>query len=242
MMQEPYSLADRQQTLTNTLRTLSAREQIDILLRSTRSLSARDRAEVLRAAGLSLLRDRFLSILFHIVIKRVLAGAIWWLLCVIAAVLALVLLAFIEQVDAPAVTPVIVAASSFFIGFLLFSLIDFVSDIAQFFRTTRSRHERDELLGALNACSYPQRVAMLRAMSVTLAGKVPGESLLASLLVNVLLLFIGALLIGLVMALSRVLPVLGSVPLLLLLALLAFLLGFFARRAVHHRLLARSIS
>src|SRR5581483_7101444 len=116
--------------------------QIGLLLRATRTLTGQDKAVVFRAAGLSLLRDRFLPLLLHILLKRVLVGALWWTLCSIVIVLLLLLLLFVEQISPRSVTPVLVAALSFLGGFLLFSVGDFCSDIFQFFRTTRSRGER----------------------------------------------------------------------------------------------------
>ena len=242
MTRKPYQDNDRQQELITALRTLSARERVGLLLRATRTLTGRDKAVVFRAAGLSLLRDRFLPILLHVLLKHILVGALWWTLCSVAIVLLLLLLLFVEQISPQSVTPVLVAALSFLAGFLLFSLVDFCSDIFQFFKTTRSRSEREALLSRLNACDYAERVAALRAMSVALAGKVPGESLLASFLMLLLLLVLGAVLMGLVVVISSVLPALGSSPLLVLVAIGALLLGFFAPRAVHHRLVARNLA
>ncbi len=242
MTQKPYQDRGSQQALIDTLRSLSAREQIGLLLRATRTLTGQDKAVVFRAAGLSLLRDRFLPLLLHILLKRVLVGALWWTLCSIVIVLLLLLLLFVEQISPRSVTPVLVAALSFLGGFLLFSVGDFCSDIFQFFRTTRSRGEREALLGRLNTCSDEEKVAALRAMSVALAGKVPGESLLASFLMIVLLLVVGALLISLVVIISTILPALGSSPLLVLVAIGALLLGFFVPRALHHHLVARNLA
>lgn len=235
MSSESSRPATDQQPLGSALQTLSAREQVGMLLRATRSLPNRDKAEVFRSAGLSLLRDRFLPLLLHIVLKRVLAGAVWWVLCIIGALFVLLLLAFVERINAHAVAPVGVALGAFFAGFLLCGLVDFCSDIFQFFKTTRPRAERDALLSRLNTYNEAEKVAVLRAMSKSLARKVPGESLLVSFLTMLLLLLIGALLIGLVILLSAFLPTLGSFPPLLVLAGCAFLLGFFVPREIHRR-------
>ena len=242
MIPEPSRQTDSQQALASVLQTLSAREQIGLLLPATRTLSNRDKAEVFRSAGLSLLRDRFLPILLHVLLKRVLVGSIWWILCAIAAIFVLLLLAFVEQVNAHAVAPVAVAVGSFFAGCLLCGLIDFCSDLFQFFRTTRPRAERNALLSRLNACNNTEKVAALRTMSMSLARKVPGESLLASFLTTMLLLLVGALLIGLVILLSGLLSAIDSFPFLLLLAVCAFLLGFFVPRAMRRRSRSRALA
>ena len=239
MTQQPSRQVASGQGLAEALQALSAREQIGLLARATRSLSGRERVEVWRVAGFSVLRDRFLPILLHILLKRVLAGALWWALCAIAAVAVLLVLAFVEQINPNAVAPVLAAIVSFFIGFLLFALLDFVRSLVLFFGKTCSRRVREELLGRLNASEYAERLALLRVMSASLARKVPGESILASLITGFVLFLAAAILLGLVLLLSGIMPALGSFPWLLLVAGVAFLLGLCGPGMLQHRLLTR---
>lgn len=242
MTQQPSRQEISEQGLAEALQALSAREQIGLLVRATRPLSGRDRVEVWRVAGFSVLRDRFLPILLHILLKRVLAGVLWWALCGIAAVIVLLVLAFVEQINPNAVGPVLAALVSFFVGFLLFALVDFLRSLIQFFRTTCPRSTREELLVRLNARDYAERLALLRVMSGSLARKVPGESILASLISGCVLLLTAAILLVLVVLLSGVLPALGSFPWLLLIAGVAFLLGLCGPGMVQHRLLVRKVN
>ncbi|HET8846728.1 MAG TPA: hypothetical protein VFN35_35025 [Ktedonobacteraceae bacterium] len=227
--------------LANALQTLSAREQIYVLIHATGSLSKRDKAEILRTAGVSLLKERVPPLLLHVFLKRILAGALWGILCIIGALIFILLLAFIEEINRHATTPVIVGAVSFLVGFLLFSLFNFFADILQFLRTTRSRAERNDLLVSLNEREYTEKMALLRTMSLTLARKIPGESLLQSFLLNGCFLAMEALLIILIVLICGPLPAIDSFPWLVLVACLTFLAGFFFFRAVHYRLRFRGI-
>jgi hypothetical protein len=239
MMQQPSRQVTSERELAEALQALSAREQIGLLVRATRPLSGRERVEVWRVAGFSVLRDRFLPILLHILLKRVLAGAFWWALCGIAAVAVLLVLVGVEQINPNAVAPVLAALISFFVGFLLFALIDFARSLAQFFGKTCPRSVREELLARLNASERAERLALLRVVSASLARKVPGESILASIITGFVLFLAAAILLGLALLLSSALPVLGSFPWLLLVAGVAFLLGLCGPGMLQHRLLAR---
>lgn len=239
MTQHPFRQAPSEPDLAEELQTLSAREQISFLVRATRLLSGRERAEVWRVAGFAVLRDRFLPLLLHVVLKRVLAGALWWVVCGIAAVLLLLVLFLVEQINPRAVEPVLTALVSFFAGFLLFALIDFVRSFVQFFWATRSRGARKELLRRLNMCDEAEKLALLRLMSTSLARKVPGESIPASLLMGLLLFGAAALLTALLVMLSAILPAPGSFLSLVFIAGAAFLLGLLGPGMVQHRLLAR---
>lgn len=239
MAQQPSRQVTSERELAEALQALSAREQIGLLVRATRPLSGRERVEVWRVAGFSVLRDRFLPILLHILLKRVLAGALWWALCGIAAVAVLLVLVWVEQINPNAVAPVLAALISFFVGFLLFALIDFARSLAQFFGKTCPRSVREELLARLNAREHAERLALLRVVSASLARKVPGESILASIITGFILFLAAAILLGLALLLSSVLPVLGSFPWLLLVAGVAFLLGLCGPGMLQHRLLAR---
>ena len=90
-------------------------------------------------AGFSVLRDRFLPVLLHVVLKKVLAGAFWWIICGIAVVLLLLVLSLVELINSNAVGPVFAALVSFFLGFFLFAVFDFLRSLIQFFRSTRTR-------------------------------------------------------------------------------------------------------
>lgn len=241
MRQHPLWQLPDEQPLAEALQALSAREQISFLVRATRLLSGRQRAEVWCVAGVSVLRDRFLPLLLHVLLKRVLAGMLWWAVCGIAGVLLLLALALVEQINPHAVAPVFAALVSFFAGFLLFALVDFVRSLAQFFRTTCARRTREELFHRLNACDEAERLALLRMMSASLARKVPGESLPASLLTGGVLFVAATILSGLLVVLTGILPALGNFPWLLLVAGVAFLLGLGGPGMVQHRLLARTI-
>jgi hypothetical protein len=241
MTQYPFRPGTNEQRLAELLQALSAREQISFLVRATRLLPGRERREVWRVAGFSVLRDRFLPLLVHVLLKRVLAGALWWVVCAIASVLLVLVLVLVEQINPHAAAPVFAAVVSFFAGFSLFALLDFLRSLVQFFRTTSAPSAREELLLRLNTCNDAEKLALLRMMSASLARKVPGESLPASLLTGVVLLGAAAILVGLLVLLSGILPALGSLPWLLLVASLAFLLGLFGPGMVRHRLLVRTI-
>jgi ABC-type multidrug transport system permease subunit len=158
-----------------------------------------------------------------------------WIVCIVAVFVVLLLLAWVEQISPQAVTPVVNAGGGYFLGFLLFSGLDFLSEIAQFFKTTRSRSEYTELIASLNTCEYGERVALLRSLSVALSRKVPGRSLLASLSLSSVLLLVAAALIGLVIVLSRLLPMPDSSLFLVPVAIGAFLSGFFVPREFQRR-------
>lgn len=240
MRQHPFQQAADEQRLAEALQALSAREQISFLLRATRRLSGRQRAEIWCVAGVLVLRDRFLPFLLHVLLKRVLAGALWWVVCGIAAVFLLLALVLVEQINPHAGAPGFAALVSFFAGFLLFALVDFVRSLVQFFRATCARRTCEELLARLNAYDEAERLALLRMISASLARKVPGESLPASLLMGVMLFAAAAILSGLLVVLSGILPALGNFPWLLLVAGMAFLLGLVGPVQVQHRLLART--
>lgn len=239
MTRQPSRQIDDQLGLAEALEALSAREQIGLLVRATRPLSGRDRVEVWRVAGFSVLRDRFLPVLLHILLKRLLAGALWWVLCGVAVIAILLVLVVVQQINPNAVAPVLAVTISFFAGFLLFTLIDFLRSLVQFFRTTCARGMREELLASLNARAYPERLALLRLTSASLARKIPGESLLTSLVTGALFLLAEALLIVLAVILSSVLPALGSFPWLWLVAGVAFVAGLFGPGGLQQRLRAR---
>ena len=192
-----------------------------------RPLARRERIEVWRVAGVSVLRDRFLPLLLHIVLKRVLAGTLWWVVCAIAVVLLLLVLLQVELINPHAVVPVLAATISFLAGFLLFALIDFLRALVQFFRTTCPRRTREELLARLNACDHAAKLVLLRLMSASLASKVPGESLLASFLSGIVFLVASAILIILVVLLCVFLPAIVSLPGIVLTACTSFVLGLF---------------
>src|SRR5690348_15527376 len=106
MIEESDQHINRQEALVATLQTLSGREQISLLLQATRSLSNRDRVAVFRAGGFSILRDRFLPILLHVLLKRILTGTVWWILCIVAVILILFGLTIVEHFSPQAVGPV----------------------------------------------------------------------------------------------------------------------------------------
>lgn len=241
MTQQPFLPGTNEQQLAELLQALSAREQISFLVRATRRLSGRERGEVWRVAGFSVLRDRFLPILLHVVLKKVLAGAFWWVICGMAFVLLLLVLGLVELINFNAVGPVFAALASFFLGFFLFAVFDFLRALIQFFRSTRSRREREELFLRLNACDDAQKLALLRVMSASLARKVPGESLLESLLMGLLLAGTATVLIVLLVLLSSILPALGNFPQLLLVAGTSFFLGLLGPGMVQHRFLVRRV-
>jgi len=240
MTQQPFGQERSEQRFSEALMALSARKQISLLIRATHSLSGHDNREVWRVAGFAVLRDRFLPILLHLLLKRMLAGTLWWLLCGVAVVLLLFVLALVEQTNSQAVVPALATMVSFFAGFVLFALMDFLRSLVKFFRTTCARSIRKELLTQLNACAYPEKLALLRLMSASLASKVPGESLLASLLMGVIFFLAAALSTGLVVLLTGLLPALSSFPWLLLVAGVAFLSGLLGPGTVQHRLLFRN--
>jgi len=222
------------------LATLSAREQISLLSHSARSLSKRDQADLLGRAGLSIFRDRFLQILVHFFLKYVLTGTIWWFLCILAAFVALFLFVVVEQVSPHGVIPAVIVVVSFFAGSFIVSLLDFLHTLLQFFQTTRSHNERNAVFAQVDAQSYPAKVALLREVSRSLASKLPGESLLTSLLVNVSLLVVALLLIALIVAISHFLVGLDTPFLLLFLAVLSLILGYLSPGMIKKRISARS--
>jgi hypothetical protein len=237
MTQRRFWQAPKEQSLAKSLQALSAREQISLLVRAMRSLSRRERAEIWRIAGFSVLRDRFLPLLLHVLFKRVLTGTLWWMLCAIASLLVLVL---VEQLNPNAVAPVFVGVVSYFGGFFLSGLIDFFRTLAQFFRTTCAHSAREELLLRLNACDDTEKLVLLRMMSASLAHKVPGESLVTALLMGLILFASTGILISLLVLLSGTLPAIGNFPWLLLVAGTAFSLGLFGPALLYHNLFART--
>src|SRR5690242_9464070 len=115
MTQQPFLQGTNEQQLAESLQALSAREQISFLVRTTRQLSGRARGEVWRVAGFSVLRDRFLPVLLHVVLKKVLAGAFWWVICGIAVILLFLVLGLVALINSNAVGPVFAALVSFFL-------------------------------------------------------------------------------------------------------------------------------
>ena len=235
MRQEPYPEIQDQQRLTQMLMTLSAREQIGLLLRASRTLSHRDKAEVLGKAGLHFFKDRFLSIFVHVFLKHVIAGTIWWILAIVGVVLMLLLLLFVGQVNSQAVTPVMFGIISYLAGFFAFTVFAFFQSLAQFVGKTRSANERTRLLNNINALNYPAKVATLNTLSRTIANKLPGESLKETITTSGLLIVVGAILIGAILLLSRILPTLGSQPWILLLAGCTFVSGFLLPQRIQSR-------
>ncbi len=232
---------DGQQALIGTLQSLSAREQISVLVVTSRSLSGHDKAIIFRSAGFSLFKDRFLPILLHVFLKRILAGAAWWFLCVLAAVVGLFALALVDHINTRADLPVIIALVGFLGGFLCFSFFSFCRDIIQLFRRTRSRSELQQLQNTLNAYNDPARVAILRVLGGSISKNMPGESLVASLLTSLLVLGVVIVMAVLLIGITFLLPTLGQFPWILFVGGCALLLGFFAPRTIEHFLEARRI-
>ena len=231
-----------QQELVNTLQTLSAREQIVLLFKASRSLSGRDKAILMSTTGFALFKDRLLPILLHFLLTRILAGAVWWFLCGLAAVLALLALALVEQINNKADVPVIVALLCFLGGFFCFSFLSFCRDILQFFRGTRPRSEIQRLQARLNAYNDTARMAVLRILGGSISQNMPGESLFSSLLTSLLVLGVVVGMVALLLALAFPLPDLGQLPWLLLIGGAALVLGFLAPHFIHRLLQARGIN
>lgn len=218
--------------LEDALDALSAWEQIRFLVQATRSLSRREGIDVWQRAGFSVLRDRLLPVLLHIVLKRVLAGALLWMASGVVLVVILLALAVIEQLNANAVGPVLVGTISFLVGFLLFGFIDFLGALFRFFRTTSKRHEREALLARLNACEHVEKLTLLRGMSTALAHQMPGESLLESLVSVCAFFFCAVILVGFLLEITAIFPAIGNFPWLLFVVGGALLLGFFVPNRV----------
>jgi hypothetical protein len=88
----------------------------------------------------------------------------------------------------------------------------------------------------LNASDHTEKMRLLRLMSASLASKVPGESLLASLISGAIFFASVVVLIVLVVLLCALLPATGSLPGVLLTACVAFVLGLLGPGQLQRRL------
>ncbi len=242
MPQDSPTAPDSQQVLSQTLYALSLREQITILLAASRTLSGRERALLLRNAGLSLFKDRFLPFVLHLLLTRLLAGAIWGFLCGIAAFIVLVLLALVDHVNAWADWPVIVALVSLLVGSICFALCNFCREFFHLFKRTRSRAELQQLQITLQHLDDAARIALLGNLAGSISHSLPGESLPATLLSGLLFIGVALLLTALLVILAFPFHQLAQWPYLGVLGLLTFILGLQVPRVIYRFLNARGIN
>jgi hypothetical protein len=239
MIQEPYKYIGSHEILSHRLRRLSPREQLAILMRATQHLAKREKAEVLGSAGLHFLKSRFFPILLHFLFKRFVKDVLWSTMAVVLALICLLLLAFLEQVNARAVSPIVVAVVAFFLGFLAYEVVHLCRDVYQFLRKTTSKEERELLLRSINALKSVEKVAVLRTIGIELSRRGSGDTLFTSFLAGLAQLLVMGLLIGLILLLSSILPTATGIFLiaeLIVVAVLASLSGLFVPQMVRNSL------
>ena len=236
MIQEPHEQANTGQALASRLYMLSFREQLDILMRATQHLPYRNRAAILGSAGLRLFRTRFLPMLIHFLFKRFVKAVLWSVMSVVIVIVCLLLLAFLEQAEPKAVTPVIVAVVVSFAAYIISEIIAVVRDIHELMRKTCSKEERTQLLQTVNNLNQTEKIMALRELGIELSKRGAGEPIIAPFLTELVLLIAIGLLIGLILLISQLsilTPVLSIVA-----AILGVLVGFFVPYLVRHSLLS----
>ncbi|MEO6892331.1 MAG: hypothetical protein ABI456_21730 [Ktedonobacteraceae bacterium] len=241
-MQEPYMQTGAWRPLAARLQSLSFREQLVVLLQASRHLPNREKMAIRRTAGLRVLKAHVFPVLLRVLLEHVLKAILASGVSVIIVLICLLLLAWIDQVNARAVLPVLVGVVALAAGFVISELVELWEEIHSYIRKTVSREERDALLQAVEALNEEERVVVLRGMSVTLSRRETGNPIIATLLIWPAMLLAAGLLIGLIMLVSAFLPPLGGLPaalLLILTATLAFLAGLLVPRFVQGRLAAR---
>ncbi len=239
MIQEPYKHIGANEVLSNRLGSLSHREQLAILMRATQHLANREKAEVLGTVGLHFLKSRFFPMLLHFLFKRFVKDVLWSTMSVVLALICLLLLAFLEQINARAVAPIVVAVVAFFVGFFAYGVVHMCRDVYQFLRKTTSKEERELVLRRINALNQTEKVAVLRTMGIKLSRREAGDTLFTFFLAGLAQLVVMSLLIGLILLLSSILPTAPGMFLtvaLIVVAMLASLSGFFVPQMVQNRL------
>ncbi len=242
MRQEPYTQTGAWRPLAERLQRLSFREQLVVLLQASRRLPNREKMAIRRTAGLRVLKAHVFPVLLRVLLEHVLKAILASGVSVIIVLICLLLLAWIDQVNARAVLPVLVGVVALAAGFVISELVELWEEIHSYIRKTVSREERNALLQAVEALNQEEKVIVLRGMSVTLSRRKTGNPIIVTLLTWPAMLLVAGLLIGLILLVSALLPALGGLPaalLLIMVATLAFLAGLLVPRFVQGHLAAR---
>lgn len=242
MIQEPGHHTMQQQELLGLLQTLSFREQLDIVLRTTRHLPQKEKAIILGGAGRRFLSTRFLPIVLHFLFDRLIKWFFWSGLYVVLLLAGLVCMAYLEQVDARAVTPVVITGIAFVMGFVLAAITEIGRSIYLVLRTTVTKQQREQLVGMVNALPHSEKMSVLKTLSGQLSSWGAEPSLLAVLFSGCVPLLVAALLVVVMLIVSSLLPALTGVVgmlFLIVVAVFAFLCGFFGPRLVQNMLFQR---
>ncbi|MDQ2716041.1 MAG: hypothetical protein M3Z08_14130 [Chloroflexota bacterium] len=242
---QPSIQAGAWRTLAERLRQLSFREQLVVLLQASRHLPNREKMAIRRTAGLRVLKAHVFPVLLRMLLEHVLKAILASGVSVIIVLICLLLLAWIDQINARAVLPVLVGVVALAAGFVISEIVEVWEEIHSYIRKTVSREERNALLQAVEALNEEEKVIVLRGMSVTLSRRETGNPIVAILLTWPAMLLAAGLLIGLILLVSALLPPLAGLPaalLLIVMATLAFLAGLLIPRFVQSRLTARKHS
>jgi hypothetical protein len=237
MTQELYQ-QDRR-LIEQRIHALSSREQIEILLTTTQSLRSRDRAAILGATGFHFLRHRGIDFVLRFIISRFLKGFLLSVTFVIIGIVCILLLALFET-NRPALIAIISTLAAYFIGFLAFSIGEFIGDIRPFLRRNAAQEEREKLIEDIGALTYADKIAVLQMTGSLIFRRGLGNSLIGSYLTGIALSIVGAIISATILFVSIMVTTYAGAQIASFVppvaAVAAFLGGFLVPRFVQQRL------
>lgn len=235
-MNQPPEHVSSRQFIQSRLPLLTTREKIEILFKATRPLSTKEKSEVLGAAGIQFLKHQVPHLALKLLIEHYVKGIIWSAFYVVAAVACVFLLALL-QAPGSAFLTTLATLVAFFLGFLLFALLDFLHMLRSLFTRKLSKEERARLVSSIEALEPQERSALLKRMGAQVFRRELGDTIFGSLIKGMIVSLVGGLLTGLFLLLNVWLAHTFATPYLPFVAAgVAFLAGFFLPRYLHESL------
>lgn len=238
MKQDPLEEERTTLLISNRLRALSAREQLEILLKSLRTVRTKDRLEILRATGVRFITNKAIDILLRFILRNITRGILWTAFYGVIIIIGLILLALFEAY--PLAFPSLIAAIiAFFLGFMLFAIAEFLGDFLPFLIRKSSAEVRAQLISDIDKLEYQQKVETLRTTGIRIFQRGAGDSIITTILTGIALFLVGAIMVVITLLLSMIIPSYIDAHLAtylpLLIALAAFTTGFLVPRWVQKR-------
>lgn len=232
-MNQPPEHASSHQFIQSRLPVLTTREKIEILFKATRPLGAKEKSEVLGAAGIQFLRHQVPHLALKLLIEHYVKGILWSAIYIVAAVACVFLLALL-QAPGSAFFTTLATLVAFFLGFLLFALLDFLHILRTLFTRKLSKEERARLISAIEALEPQKRSTLLKQLGAQVFRRELGDTIFGSFLKGMGIALGGGLLTGLFLLLSVWLAHTFAAPYLPIVAAgVAFLAGFFLPHYLH---------
>ncbi|GHO42602.1 hypothetical protein [Ktedonospora formicarum] len=213
---------------------LTKREKVEILLKMTRTLENKEKGEILGATGFQFLKHQVPDLVLKILVERYVKGFLWSVVYVVAVVACLFFLILLNA-QASAFATTIAALIGFFVGFLLFGLLDFFGTLRTYLTRKLKKVERSRFIETLDGLEYRQRVALLKEMGQEVFKRELGDSVIGSFVRGIVLSLVGGILTGLFLLLSVILANSFTMPYLpYVAAIVAFLVGYLLPHLVQN--------